>query len=584
MTDRNSAHPLIEINGRPLGDAFDHVLVSAVIDDHLYLPDMFTLRFHDLRRQLLDEAGFKVGVSLRISAPPTHRDTPELLISGEITALEAEFGAQGSYAVVRGYDHSHRMHRGRRTETYKQMTDADIARKIAARSNLLVGQIDATPGVHDLVSQANLTDLDFLKGRAREIGFELFVSEKKLNFRKPPESQAGPGTGDLQSRNPLQLAFGDMLESFRPRVTSAEQVSRVEVRGWDMHNKKEVVAHAAGKTTSATIGANPSELAAKFGESTFVSVNRALSSQAEVDAAARSLAEQVASAFTEADGVAKGDPKLKAGAAVAISLVGKPFEGQYVLTSTRHVFDDQGYRTQFVVSGRQDRSLLGVATLGATGGSSSAAGPPIYGVVIALVTNSKDPEDLGRVKLKFPWMSNDYETDWARVTQVGAGHNRGQVVIPEVNDEVLVAFEHGDIRAPFVVGSLYNGKDKPKMGEGLIDSGSGEITRRGFVSRKGHMQVFFDGDGKEGIALLTDDRGMKISLNKSKTTIRITSSGKVEIKGTTDVTIEAGTSLSLKAGTTATIEAGTSLELSAPEVKVSGDAMVTVSGGMIKLN
>ena len=76
--------------------------------------------------------------------------------------------------------------------------------------------------------------------------------------------------------------------------------------------------------------------------------------------------------------------------------------------------------------------------------------------------------DLARVKLKFPWLSDDYESEWARVAQLGAGHHRGAVWLPEVNDEVLVAFEHGDTRRPFVVGELYNGVDSP-LGDGLVD-------------------------------------------------------------------------------------------------------------------
>ncbi len=96
-------------------------------------------------------------------------------------------------------------------------------------------------------------------------------------------------------------------------------------------------------------------------------------------------------------------------------------------------------------------------------------------MVIGVVTAVDDPESLGRVKVKFPWLADDYESWWARVAQLGAGPDRGAVWLPEVNDEVLVAFEHGDTRRPYVVGGLCNGVDNPPFGDGLIDGSTGAV-------------------------------------------------------------------------------------------------------------
>src|SRR5207247_11233433 len=92
--------------------------------------------------------------------------------------------------------------------------------------------------------------------------------------------------------------------------------------------------------------------------------------------------------FAEADGVAIGNPDLTAGSTVSIGVVGDHFEGQYTLSGARHVFGENGYRTHFVISGRQDRSLLGVASLGASNGHASAGGQPITGVGVAIVTDN----------------------------------------------------------------------------------------------------------------------------------------------------------------------------------------------------
>jgi adhesin HecA-like repeat protein len=210
---------------------------------------------------------------------------------------------------------------------------------------------------------------------------------------------------------------------------------------------------------------------------------------------------------------------------------------------------------------------------------------------MAIVTDNNDPNNAARVKLKFPWLDDNYESDWARLAQLGAGPNSGALWIPEVNDEVLVAFEHGDIRRPFVVGNLYNGVDKPNEGSGLFDNG--KVKRRGFISRKGHKFIFFDDAGKAGIAVISSDGKLKISLNETNSEIHISSQGKVHVESKQDMTLESQANLNLKAGQGLKIEAGTDLKLkgssgasleggSQVEVKASGQLKIT--GAMVDVN
>jgi phage protein D/phage baseplate assembly protein gpV len=566
----------VVIDGSPLPDHVERLMVSAVIDDNLNLPDLFTLTFRDPMRGVLDDAKVKIGSKVKVSIVTEATPSGEPLISGEVTALEAEVDPTGTFTVVRGYDESHRLFRGRVTETYTNATYADIARKVAKRANLDTGQIDPTSPVHKHVSQANLNDWQFLQRLAREVGYEVLVEDGKLDFRAPVNSTGAPGQARLSSEDPFQLVAGANLLRLRATVTAAEQVKDVKVRGWDVSQKQALVGSAPAATTSASLDVAPSDLAGKFGAPSYVGVNVPYGAQAEVDAAAKALAEQIAGAFAELDGVARGNPRLKAGAPVSLSLVGQPFDGKYTLTSSRHVYEPHtGYTTMFVVSGRQERSLLGLVSGGASG-SGNGAPPPYPGVVSAQVTDVNDPDSLGRVKVKFPWLSDTYVSDWARTVHPGAGSNRGAVVLPEVNDEVLVAFEQGDVRRPYVVGGLYNGVDKPKLGNGLIDGSTGAVKRRGFVSKKGHLLVFFDDDADSGVALLTGDGKLKVSLNDSKTTVHVSSDGKVVIEGSQDVEISAGASMHL--------EAKAALELKGKTVSISADGTVDVSGKMIKLN
>ncbi|HMD93096.1 MAG TPA: VgrG-related protein, partial [Trebonia sp.] len=483
---------VITVDGSPLAADIEQLLVEAYVDDNRNLPDMFVLRFRDANRLVLSKAAVKIGSRVKIAVTSTDTQAPDPLISGEVTALEADFDATGTFTLIRGYDLSHRLFRGRHTETYTQVTASDVAVKVARRAGLSIGTVEGTSTVFDHVSQGGVSDWHFLSGLAREIGYEVAVREDKFEFCTPRSAAAAPAAGGAAA-NPLVLELGTDLLRIRSSVTSAEQVSQTQVRGWDVAQKKALIGTAPARTTSAELpGANPAGLAHVFGDPTYVATDVPYRKQAEVDVAAQAVAEKIAGAFAELDAVTRGNPKIRAGAAVSIDNIGPPFDGKYTVTTSRHHFDQTaGYVTQFAVTGRQERSLLGLASAG------SFPDRRLAGAVIAQVSDVNDPQGNGRVKLTYPWLSDTYVSDWVRTVQPGAGKDRGAMVVPEVGDEVLAVFEQGDIRRPYVLGGLYNGVDTPKAGPAdLVDPGSGEINRRSFVSRRGHRLDFLDQTGK----------------------------------------------------------------------------------------
>src|SRR2546430_12436874 len=326
------ARPAVEIEGRPLSGEVEVLLEHVVVDHHLHLPDMFLLAFRDAGHDVLGRAGLRIGARVRVGVPGAGGSAT--LIEGEVTSLEAEYDAGGSRAVARGYDGSHRLHRGRVTQTYQNVKDSDVARTVAQRAGLQTGTIDDSQTTHDHVSQVNLSDWDFLRSRAAEIGFEVAVEAGRLHFRRPSPSDRAPDRGDFHSSDPLQLVFGGDLLEFRPRVSSAEQVKDVRVRGWDPKAKQALIGSAPAGTTSVQLPSTPGGLAQRFGGPTYVSVDHPLTTQREVDATARALAEQIGSAVAEAEGVARGDPRLRAGTAVSVAVVASDFVGRYTLTHT----------------------------------------------------------------------------------------------------------------------------------------------------------------------------------------------------------------------------------------------------------
>ena len=574
--------PDVRINGTALPASVDHLLERVVVDDHLRLPAMFEVTLRDphdaqLADGVLAEIGVKVGDAVTVSLK--YEGGTEELVTGEVTSLEADLDASGSHVVIRGYDKSHRLHRGRKARSWADQKDSEIAATIAQEAGL-GSSVDDSEVAHGYIAQAGVSDWEFLTSRACEIGFDLRVSGGSLEFKKPSSASDGPEQGSLGSELASgQIVYGENLVSFRPRVSIVDQASSFEVRGWDVKAKQAVVGTAQAANTSASLGLAQSAATEALGDKPYVRNDRLFAAEDAAKKAAEGLAASVGSSFGEAEGVVLGDPKLKAGSAVSVSGVGSPFDGKYALTSTRHVLDRYGYRTHFTVSGRQDRTLIGLVSQGAVG-SPSGVGQLVHGAVPAVVTEVKDdPDNLSRVKVKFPWLDASFSSDWARVVLPGAGKDRGFACLPEIDDEVLVCFEQGDFRRPYVLGGLFNGVDLPKDSGSLVDTANGTIGVRAFTTRAGHSLKFTDADSGKGVKLATGGTQVEyVELDAAGHKITISSSG--------DIIIEAGESGSVKitAGTTMTLEATSSLELKAPTVKINGDGKVEVkSSGQLSL-
>lgn len=234
-------------------------------------------------------------------------------------------------------------------------------------------------------------------------------------------------------------------------------------------------------------------------------------------------------------------------------------------------------------------------TLGVTDESSQF----IRGVAAGIVTNNKDEENLGRVKLKFPWVSDEYESGWVRVVTFMSGAEQGSFFLPEVGDEVLVAFEQGDIHAPYVIGSLWNRTAAPPE-----TNSDGKNNLRKIKSRSGHELIFDDSAEEKtekleihtnaGHTILLDDAasaekieivskaGHKITMNDAPGQEKIeivdkSGSNKIVIDSVQNaVSMESGMMLNIKANMVE-IEGTTSLTL-------KSSAMVTIQGMPVKIN
>ena len=200
----------------------------------------------------------------------------------------------------------------------------------------------------------------------------------------------------------------------------------------------------------------------------------------------------------------------------------------------------------------------------------------VEGAAIGLVTNNKDPEKLGRVKVKYPWREGSQESYWARLAVLAAGKDRGTLWIPEVGDEVLLSFDKGSIEHPYVIGSLWNGKDVPPE-----TNADGENNTKMFKSRSGHQVKFFDKQGQESVEIKTNGGHVLLmddTTGSAQVQIKDSSgSNKIVIKTSENsVTIESGLSLKIKSQSI-DIEAGATMN-----IKASGT--LTIKGGTVLIN
>jgi phage baseplate assembly protein gpV len=292
--------------------------------------------------------------------------------------------------------------------------------------------------------------------------------------------------------------------------------------------------------------------------------------QAEADRLAQAVADRAAGRFIEAEGACSGLPALVAGVSVNIKAVGTRFSGTYFVTSTLHSYSARhGYTTRFSVSGYQPATLLNLLS-GDQRQTLPAATPAGLlssglGLVIGIVTDNDDPAGWGRVKIKYPALSEEHTSGWARVVVPGGGAQRGIQFLPEINDEVLVGFLEGDMQHPYILGGLWNGQDKPPE---LQATSGGRVTKRILRSRSGHCITLDDSEGGGGITI-ADSAGNSIRIDTASNSLQISVQGNISLKAQGSLSLEAQGQVQLKGQ-------GISID--------GGAGIVTVKGTTINLN
>jgi len=352
MATLPSSGPLVPdidvlINGSPIPASTLTYVADVVVDESVELPSMFAFAMSssDVQGQALpwidDQNLFSMGNAVEIKLGYAGNLTS--LMIGEITALEPEFTySRLPILRVRGYDRRHRLQRGRKTRTFLQQKDSDIASQIGGAAGLSVQATDSGTSL-DYVLQANQTDWEFLCERARLIRYEVVVQDKTLFFQPVANDQNEVLTLGLEN---------DLLE-FHPRLSSAGQATEVKVQSWSVKDKKAVLGDSTPGDEVSTMGGQSSGAAiaqTAFGDSIEVVSNQPVGTQAEADQLAKARFNELVLQLISGDGVCRGRTDIRAGKVIKIDGIGQRFGGRYYVTSAIHRYSPiGGYLTEFIV-------------------------------------------------------------------------------------------------------------------------------------------------------------------------------------------------------------------------------------------
>lgn len=583
--------PLITIDGKALSANGAQGLIDLRISKTNGAASHCDLRF---------DRNADLGVLLQVGAPllikATEGDgTKTTIFDGEIMTLGIEHSTRQSYVALGAYDSSYKLGNQMDATSHLNTTFSGVVTDIASAAGLSSEVDPKLRGQKFEHIQQSGTPHQFLSGLARAFGCEWFVDNDKLVVRRrDPKSSV------------KTLSGKDDIRRFSARFSGREQAKSVDVRGWDP-SQQSFVHHKVdsdGKKTGHDVPVATKGVKGSFPGKDVVAAPISVSTSGDAKLVADGIVGRIEASKLTGRGEIDVNGKLAPGVVITIEDLDPLWNGDYYLTGVEHVFGrSQPFITRFTFGSLEPTTLVDL--LGRQ--TPTTQERLTSGISIGEVTDTADPDGLLRVKVSFPVMSGQNVSHWARVVSAGAGANRGSMVIPEIGDEVAVAFENGDLQRPYVLGGLWNGKSKAPKFPDLVTNG--EIMARTTTSRTGHELIFSDGSsdddlyiqmqtgdsntvlrlGQTMIELTSAKKPIKIS--NTKGTVEIAENGDILVEGQ-NITIDAkgdvdisGNNVNIKAKQklVADGKSGADLTGSGP-VKVQSSAITEVKGSMVKIN
>jgi phage protein D len=321
--------------------------------DHFSFTVNSTFNFEDRDFEHLEDT-FAFGNSVVISmgyqnsepqpepSPPPDRSILRTMIIGKITAVQTSFPASGLPQInVSGYDLTYCMGKGKKSRPpWQNKTDSYVVSQIASEYGLNPQVVD-TVVQHPTTQQNQESDAQFIERLTARNGYECYAYKKDLIFRPRPKKPTEPI---------ISLEWGKGLLSFSPEINIAEQVTKVEVRGWDVNTKKEVVGTAKageepGRAQGRTSGAEVLKKVCR--EEAELKVRESVFSKQEAQRRADAILKERSELFVQGSGESIGMPEIRAGTYIDLKGMGRLFSRSYYIQQCTHTINNSGYRTTF---------------------------------------------------------------------------------------------------------------------------------------------------------------------------------------------------------------------------------------------
>ncbi len=445
--------------------------------------------------------------------------------------------------------------------------DSKILKEVVADYSGLSINVDATSVKHESLTQAEVTDWDFINLRAEANGQVVFVDDGKISVEKPNVKQSASAA----------FTYGENMHGFEVAMDARAQLKGVEGKVWEMDKQasKAVSASEPGEHSFGDVGY--SKLAGVNKQSAMTLYHGGELAEKEMETLAKGVLALSRLAKIRGKITAEGGAAIKPGQVVEIEKGAKNFQGKAYVTGVQHQITEGSWVMELTLglpNQRYVRKYNDIASLPAAGML-----PPIHGLQVGVVKKIMgDPKTAYRLFVCLPMIHKSNEGIWCRIASFYASKEAGAFFMPELGDEVIIGFINADPRSAIILGSLYSATNKPPA---VVD----EVNSTKIFTSKSKLTLSFNDKDQEIIIKTPGERTIRISDKDSTIEIINGEANKVilgeknvDIFSKQDITLDANRAINLKAGDSITLKASNAVNIGGSNVSVNADMKASISG------
>ncbi len=562
---------MIRVNNQDVPLATQQILSISIIKEVNKIPTARIVIKDGMADQqafpISDQDVFIPGASVEILFGTT--EGKKTVFKGIVTkhSLKA-LKDQPSMLYVECRDETVRLTIGRKSRFYNDKTDKDIFEDIVkGYSQINLQTTSSAQGIqHDQIVQYYTTDWDFIAMRSEAIGCYLFVSDGVFRISAPELAQAPAFAlcygiaGDTKDRS--------RIWEFESEMEARNQFGTINTSSWD-YSKQQVASSTPNFTAPSEPGnISSKDLAGVINLAQYPLHHLGFLDTTELTAYANAVKQK--SILNKTRGRIKFDGRsdVLPGNMVALEGVGKRFNGNVFVSMVQHTFEPGRWYThiQFGLPYSwyyENESIPNPPAQGLL--------PPITGLQVGKVVqlkNAQQPDKDFRIKVQIPGLHTNNEGVWARMANLQAGNKHGAIFLPELQDEVVIAYVDQDPREPVILGALYSESNAP------IHQNDDNNYKKGIFT-KNNQQILIDDE--HNVITIKTKSNRTVEINDKNKTITLKDSGNTIELSDSGITIENKKSITIKTS---------DLKLEAKNISIKGDSLTSINspvGGIVKL-